>query len=190
MFQFIPNLHQQPDTLVMLSAGIVYERIWNWFENDLILIEEDDDTRPVFKELLTNKGYKVKLAINEADALEKAGNGIGRIDVVLVDLVKKPTAEMLKSGERIREKGELNVPVVAIAEEYKDELQGTSAQVGENEYLVYLEDSNLVSDAAFYHTAAKQTSSGIWFYPHRNEWRCRQSAGRSNSLSQSEGSGW
>jgi DNA-binding response OmpR family regulator len=106
----------------------------------ILLIEEDDDTRLIFKEMLKNKGYKVKLTINEDDALEKAGNGIGKVDVVLVDLVRKPTKEILKAGERIREKGRLNVPVIAIAEEYKDELQGTSVQIGENEYVVYLKD--------------------------------------------------
>jgi CheY-like chemotaxis protein len=112
----------------------------------VLLIEEDDDTRLLFKELLKNRGYKVKLTINEADALEKAGNGIGKVDVILVDLVRTPTEEILKAGQRVREIGQLNVPVVAIAEEYKDELQGTSVRFGENEYVVYLEDSEELFD--------------------------------------------
>ncbi len=112
----------------------------------VLLIEEDDDTRPLFKKLLNNKGYNAKLAFNEAEALEKVSNGIGKVDVILIDLVMKPTKEILNAGERIREKGRLNVPVVAIAEEYKDELQGTSVQVGENEYVVYLEDSEELFD--------------------------------------------
>ncbi len=56
-------------------------------------------------------------------------------------MVKTLTKEILRAGENIREKGQLNAPVVAIAEEYKDELQGTSVKVGDNEYVVYLEDT-------------------------------------------------
>jgi CheY-like chemotaxis protein len=115
-------------------------------EPTIFLIEEDEETRPLFKELLSNKGYKVTLTINEADAIEKVRDGYVEADVVLVDLVRKPTTEILKAGERIREKGKLNAPVVAIAEEYKDELQGTSEKVGENEYVVYLEDSKELFD--------------------------------------------
>jgi CheY-like chemotaxis protein len=114
--------------------------------NTILLIEEDDQTRLLFKELLKNKGYKVIPTINEAEALEKVANGIGKVDLVLVDLVRKPTKEMLKAGERILEKGRLNVPLIAIAEEYKDELQGTSVQAGDNEYVVYLENGDELFD--------------------------------------------
>lgn len=114
--------------------------------NTILLVEEDDDTRLLFRELLKNKGYKVILTINEAEALEKVANGIGKVDLVLVDLVMKPTKEMLKAGERIMEKGRLNVPLIAIAEEYKDELQGTSVQVEDNEYVVYLENGEELFD--------------------------------------------
>ncbi|HEX8265426.1 MAG TPA: hypothetical protein VF596_08480 [Pyrinomonadaceae bacterium] len=95
----------------------------------IILVEEDDDTRPLFTELLANKGYIVKSSTNEGDALEKINNGIGRVDVILIDLVRTSTKEILKAGERIREIKKTNVPVVAIAEEYKDELQETSEKV-------------------------------------------------------------
>lgn len=112
----------------------------------VLLVEEDNDARLLFNEILKSKGYKVIITVNESDALDKVSDGIGKVDAVLVNLVKTSTKEMLKAGERIREKGQLNAPVIAIAQEYKDELQGTSAQVGENEYVVYLEDTEELFD--------------------------------------------
>lgn len=125
----------------MQTKGLMLKK-----EPTIFLVEEDNDTRLLFNQLLKSKGYKVKLAINEADALEKAGNGIGKVDVILVDLVRKPTGEMFKAGRSIREKGRLNVPVIVIAGEYQDERQGTSVKVGEDEYVVYLEDSTELFD--------------------------------------------
>ena len=115
----------------------------------VFLVEEDEDTRILFREMVKNNGYNVLLAIDEIDALERVGDGFRKIDVVLVNLVRKSSEQMLKAGRRICEKGELNVPLVAIAEEFDDELRGTNIQVGANEYITYLEDGTELFDLLF-----------------------------------------
>ena len=112
----------------------------------VFLVEEDEDTRILFKKILKNNGYNALLAIDESDALERVGSERDKIDLVLVNLVRKSTEQMLKAGRRIRESGELNVPLVAIAEEFDDKLQGTNVQVGANEYVTYLENGTELFD--------------------------------------------
>lgn len=109
-------------------------------EPTVFLVEEDDDTRALFKRILKNNGYNVLLAIDETDASERVGSERGKIDLVLINLVRASSEQMLKAGRRICESGNLNVPLIAIAGEYDDELQGRNIQVGENEYVIYLED--------------------------------------------------
>jgi CheY-like chemotaxis protein len=133
----------------------------------VFLVEEDEDTRILFKKILKNNGYNALLAIDESDALERVGSERDKIDLVLVNLVRKSTEQMLKAGRRIRESGELNVPLVAIAEKFDDKLQGTNVQVGANEYVTYLENgtelfdllSRLTSDSAGKISELKNISS-------------------------------
>jgi PleD family two-component response regulator len=115
----------------------------------VFLVEEDEDTRILFRKILKNNGYNVLLAIDETDALQRVGDEFRKIDVVFVNLVRKSSEQMLKAGRRICEKGELNVSLVAIAEEFDDELQGTSVQVGANEYVTYLENGTELFDLLF-----------------------------------------
>jgi DNA-binding response OmpR family regulator len=112
----------------------------------IFLIEDDEDTRIPFKELLKNNGYKVLLALDEADAFDRVSFGHLAVDLVLVDLVRKPTAEILKIGRRIRRSAKLDVPLVAIAGEYHDKLRGKNIQIGENDYVVYLENGKELFD--------------------------------------------
>jgi DNA-binding response OmpR family regulator len=111
-----------------------------------LLLEEDDDTRPLFKELLTNKGYKVIMTIDEADALQRVNDPPVAADFVLVDVVGKSIDTALQIGNKIRQAGELQAPLIVIAAKYDEELGGTTAQVGENQYIVYLEDGNELFD--------------------------------------------
>lgn len=142
----------------------------------IFLIEEDEDTRLLFKEILKKNGYKVLLAINEADALERVSFGHLAVDLVLVDLVGKSTAEMLKTGRRIRRSAKLDVPLVTIAGEHHDNLRGKNIQIGENDYVVYLEYgeelfdllSSLTKGSASEKTGLKNNSSPLAYsYFHR-----------------------
>ncbi|HEX9929646.1 MAG TPA: hypothetical protein VGB02_14020 [Pyrinomonadaceae bacterium] len=107
-------------------------------EPTIFLLENDDDTRPIFKELLIKKGYKVILAVDQNDALQRANDGLAKSDLILVNLVGKSGDEALNFGRMLRQNGKPNAPLIIIAAHYGEELEGTIAQVEENEYIVYL----------------------------------------------------
>ncbi|HLL72240.1 MAG TPA: hypothetical protein VK363_12440 [Pyrinomonadaceae bacterium] len=108
----------------------------------IFLVEEDDDTRPVLRQNLQNYGYRVLLAVDEEDALERVGGGIVRADLFLINLVGKTPAEVLQIGRRIREHGKYDghTPLVVIAEKYGADLEGTNANVDNNDWVTYLEE--------------------------------------------------
>jgi len=110
----------------------------------IFLVEEDDDTRPVLRRNLQNYGYRVLLALDEEDALERVGarDAIARADLFLINLVGKTPAEVLQIGRRIREHGKYNghTPLVVIAEKYGADLEGTNANVDNNDWVTYLEE--------------------------------------------------
>src|SRR5687768_13489188 len=108
----------------------------------IFLLEEDDDTRPVLKENLKRYGYRVIIALDEADALERVGGGAVQADLVLVNLVGKSPEEALQVGRRVREhaKYDGHTPLVVMAEKYGTDLEGTDVNVGGNDWITYLED--------------------------------------------------
>src|SRR4028119_2216764 len=107
-------------------------------EPTIFLLENDDDTRPIFKELLIKKGYKVILAVDQNDALQRVNDGLVKSDLILVNLLGKSEEETLNFGRMLRQNAKINVPVIVIAAKYDEELEGTIAQVGDIDYIVYL----------------------------------------------------
>jgi CheY-like chemotaxis protein len=108
----------------------------------IFLIEEDDETRPLLKENLQRDGYKVMLALDEEDALQRATDGAALADLILINLVGQPPLETLAAGRRIREHGKYDgiTPLVVIADDYGDELEGRNVNVSANEWITYLGD--------------------------------------------------
>ena len=109
----------------------------------IFLVEEDDDTRPVLRRNLQNYGYRVMLALDEEDALERVGNGsLTRADLFLLNLVGKTPEEVLLIGRRIRERGKYDghTPLVVMAEKYGADVEGTDANVENNDWVTYLEE--------------------------------------------------
>jgi DNA-binding response OmpR family regulator len=108
----------------------------------IFLIEEDDETRRLLVASLKGQGYRVLLAVDEEDAMERAGGGRLEADLVLVNLVGKAPEEAIVSGRRIRGHAELSAgtPLVVLAEKYGPDLEGTDVQVGENEWITYPEN--------------------------------------------------
>ncbi|MGB7926096.1 MAG: response regulator [Pyrinomonadaceae bacterium] len=109
----------------------------------IFLVEEDDDTRPVLKRNLERDGYRVLLALNEEDALDRTVGGDHiKADLILVNLVGVSPDYVLKAARRIREHARYGgaTPIVVMAEKYGKDLEGTDAQVGANEWITYLED--------------------------------------------------
>lgn len=108
----------------------------------IFLVEEDDDTRPILKHNLQTDGYRVLLALDEEDALDRVNDNGAHADLVLINLVDKSTEEVLAAGRRIRSQAKYNghTPLVVMAEKYGPELEGTDANAGTNDWIIYLED--------------------------------------------------
>jgi CheY-like chemotaxis protein len=110
----------------------------------IFLVEEDDDVRPNLRRNLQKHGYRMLLAMDEEDALDRAGSGGGGVpaDLVLIDLVDKPVDEVLQAGRRIREHAKIDgrTPLVVLAEKYGADLEGTDVNVSGNDWITYLAD--------------------------------------------------
>ena len=108
----------------------------------ILLVEEDEDVRPNLRRNLQKDGYRVLLALDEEDALERVDGGGAPADLVLIDLVDKSADEVLQVGRRIREhaKYDGHTPLVVLAEKYGADVEGTDVNVGNNDWITYLED--------------------------------------------------
>ena len=106
----------------------------------IFLIEEDDETRRPLVENLRRNGYRVIVAIDEEDALERVGDGHIRADLVLVNLVRKPVDELLKVGRKVREhaKYDGDTPLVVMPEKYSKDVEGTDVNIEGNDWIHYL----------------------------------------------------
>ena len=132
--------------ILIFVSFTICAKVTKMNEPTIFLVENDDDTRPVFKTVLQEQGYNVVVSIDEEDALQKLNDGFVKSDLLVVNPVGKSELEMLDFGNLLREKGKRNIPVVAIAAEYADELEGTIAQVRENEYVVDLGEGEELFD--------------------------------------------
>ena len=106
----------------------------------IFLVEEDDETRPILKRNLERVGYRVRLALDEADAHDRSSGGQLAADLILVDLVGVQSDEALRAGQRIRQDAELAVPLVVMAEKYGADLEGKDVNVSGAEWITYPED--------------------------------------------------
>jgi DNA-binding response OmpR family regulator len=109
----------------------------------ILLIEEDDDARPIIRHNLRREGYDVLVAVDVQAALEWLEAGRARADLILVNLVGKTTEEAFAAARRVRQHNALDgsTPVVVIAEKYGDGLEGTDVRAGQGEWVTYMEDS-------------------------------------------------
>ena len=109
----------------------------------IFLVAEDNEARPLLRSNLTRCGYRVSLALDEEDAMDRAGGGGVQADLVLIDLVNKSTDEVLGSGRRIRERAKYDghTPLVVMAEQYGADVEGADVNVGGNDWIAYLADN-------------------------------------------------
>ena len=114
----------------------------------IFLVEEDDETRPLLKNNLQTYGYRVIIALDEEDALERVGGGHVQADLVLMNLVGKSPEDVLNTGRRIREhaKYDGHTPLVVMAEKYGEDLEGTDVNVSGNDWITYPEDAEQVRE--------------------------------------------
>jgi DNA-binding response OmpR family regulator len=106
----------------------------------IFLIEEDEETRRPLVSNLRSYGYRVIVAVDEADALERLSGGGVAADLVLVNLILKTAEQALGVGRRVREhaKYDGNTPLVVMPEKYERELEDTEDNVGGNDWVFYL----------------------------------------------------
>jgi DNA-binding response OmpR family regulator len=106
----------------------------------IFLIEEDDETRKPLVHNLRGAGYRVIVALDEADALERVGGGGVPADLVLVNLVGKSVEDVLAVGRRVREhaKYDGHTPLVVMPEKYDKDVEGTETNVEGNDWIFYL----------------------------------------------------
>ncbi len=109
----------------------------------ILLIEEDDDARPIIRQNLRRAGYDVLVAVDEVSAHDWLEAGRVRADLILINLVGKTTGEAFAAARRVKRLNVLDgpTPVVVIAEKYGDGLEGTDVREGEGEWVTYMEDS-------------------------------------------------
>lgn len=106
----------------------------------IFLVEEDDDTRHILRENLQRAGYRVLVAVDEEDALERVTSGRVRADLVLVNLVDATDEEALAVGRRIRTCAEFDTrtPLVVMPEKYGKDVEGRDVNVRGSEWVMYL----------------------------------------------------
>jgi DNA-binding response OmpR family regulator len=106
----------------------------------IFLIEEDDETRRPLVNNLRSDGYRVLVAVDEADALERVSAGGINADLVLVNLVGKSAEEVLDVGRRVRDHAKYNghAPLVVMPEKYGKDVEGTEVNVEGNDWIFYL----------------------------------------------------
>jgi DNA-binding response OmpR family regulator len=107
-------------------------------QTTIFLIEEDDETRRPLVSNLRSYGYRVIVAVDVEDALERGGS-VGA-NLVLVNLVGKTAEEVLKVGRLIRQHAKYNgqVSLVVMPEKYDKALADTEVNVGGSEWIFYL----------------------------------------------------
>ncbi|MBD3885686.1 hypothetical protein IFO70_28650 [Phormidium tenue FACHB-886] len=108
----------------------------------IFALEPDDDTRPVLKYNLQTWGYRVVIALDEEDAIQRTEGGRNRFDLILINQSNQSIEKMIAIGQQIRQNAVLDgrTPIIIIAERYGPDLEGQDIQVGDNAYVTYLED--------------------------------------------------
>ena len=72
----------------------------------IFLIEEDDETRAVLKVSLTRYGYRLSVAVDEEDALDRVSTGRMSVDLVLINVVGKSVEDICRwEGVSVNKRG-------------------------------------------------------------------------------------
>ncbi len=109
----------------------------------ILLVEQDDDTRPLMISNLRSLGYHVIVALDEEGAIERTIGGRKSPDIILINQVKSSIEEFINMGRRIRQGAGLpsHTPIIVIAERYGEDMEGKDVKVGKSEYVTYPEDA-------------------------------------------------
>ncbi len=108
----------------------------------ILLVEEDDQVRPILTQNLRHQGYHVIVALDEADAIERTKGGGLCPDLILLNQVGRSIQEYTVMGQRICKSAGIasRTPIIVMAEQYGADMEGKDVQVDDTEYVTYLED--------------------------------------------------
>jgi DNA-binding response OmpR family regulator len=108
----------------------------------ILLLEQDDETRPLLKYNLRNRGYGAIVALDEEDAIARTRDGRECPDLILINQYVLPLDEVINMGRHIRQDAGLpsGTPIVIMAERYGEDMEGKDVRVSDSEYVTYLED--------------------------------------------------
>jgi CheY-like chemotaxis protein len=117
----------------------------------ILLIEPDDIVRPILRENLHRWGYQVIVTFDEADALQRTRDGCDRFELILLNQFKQSIDQAIEIGRQIRQQAAVArlIVIVIMAERYGAELEGQDIQVGEGEYVTYLEDGQQLKNLLY-----------------------------------------
>jgi DNA-binding response OmpR family regulator len=108
----------------------------------ILVVEPDDDVRPLLMNNLHRQGYRAIVTLDEEDAIAQARGDGDRPDLILINQYRLPLDKVIHMGRRIRQRAGLPsiTPIVIMAERYGEDMEGKDLKVGESDYVTYLED--------------------------------------------------
>ena len=108
----------------------------------ILVVEPDDDVRPLLRNNLHSKGYRVIMTLDEEDAIARARGKGDHPYLILINQYRLPLDKVIYMGRRIRQDAGLpsTTPIVIMAERYGEDMEGKDMKVGESDYVTYLED--------------------------------------------------
>jgi DNA-binding response OmpR family regulator len=108
----------------------------------LFVLESDDQVRSLLQYNLQNWGYRVMIAIDAADMMQRVQGIPARFDLILLNQNGQSIEALRTIGQQVRQSIDLNrtTPIIILAERYDEDLEGQDIQIGDNEYISYLED--------------------------------------------------
>ena len=108
----------------------------------ILVLEPDDETRPLLKHNLCSKGYRAIVVLDVEDAIDRIRGRSEYPDLLLINQMNLSIEECVNLGLYICQSTDFpkHTPIVIIAERYGADLEGQDIQLGEHEYVTYLED--------------------------------------------------
>lgn len=88
------------------------------------------------------------MTLDEEDAIQRIQRVREHFDLILLNQTGKLIDELMAIGQQIRQSTELDsrTPIIVMAEDYGEDLEGQNIQMGENEYVTYLQDGQQLKD--------------------------------------------
>lgn len=116
----------------------------------ILLVEPDDQVRPTLKQSLQRWGYRVIVALDNEDAVERVKPDGMQIDAILINQLEHTIEQLIDIGQFIRQTSKsTHSCIVILADRYGSDLEGHDVQLGEREYVTYLEDGQQLKDLLY-----------------------------------------